>query len=276
MVRKLLHILALGLKELNSIRADPILLALTVYTFSYAVYAVATGAKTEVDHVSTAIVDEDHSELSRLIRQAILPPWFQPPVEIPATEIGPSMDASRYVFVIEIPPKFEQDVISNRYPSLQINMDATAAQFREIASTSSLLLSVHRRTALFSPPIANGIGVGRPACDEALVMTAAVIQFTAGCGTRVASTPAKAELLLASKTTGAVCSRASLATSSATSSSAVPSGNCLMSMTPIALPACGHTPAKTSAEWSCISPTSSPRKNPDAADALQVSGRLGS
>ena len=126
MVRKLLHILALGLKELNSIRADPILLALTVYTFSYAVYAVATGAKTEVDHVSTAIVDEDHSELSRLIRQAILPPWFQPPVEIPATEIGPSMDASRYVFVIEIPPKFEQDVISNRYPSLQINMDATA------------------------------------------------------------------------------------------------------------------------------------------------------
>ena len=125
-LRKLLHILALGLKELNSIRADPILLALTVYTFSYAVYAVATGAKVEVDHVSTAIVDEDHSQLSRLIQQAILPPWFQPPVEIPATQIGPSMDASRFVFVIEIPPKFEQDVISNRYPSVQINMDATA------------------------------------------------------------------------------------------------------------------------------------------------------
>ena len=94
MLRKLLHILALGLKELNSIRADPILLVLTVYTFSYAVYAVATGAKTEVDHVSTAIVDEDRSELSRLIKQAILPPWFQPPVEIPATQIGPSMDAA--------------------------------------------------------------------------------------------------------------------------------------------------------------------------------------
>ena len=36
------------------------------------------------------------------------------------------MDASRYVFVIEFPPKFEQDVVSNRYPSVQINMDATA------------------------------------------------------------------------------------------------------------------------------------------------------
>ena len=84
MLRKLFHILALGLKELNSIRADPVLLALTVYTFSYAVYAVATGAKIEVDHMSTAIVDEDHSELSRLIIQGILPPYFKPPVEIAA------------------------------------------------------------------------------------------------------------------------------------------------------------------------------------------------
>jgi ABC-2 type transport system permease protein len=125
-LRKLFHILALGLKELNSIRADPILLGMTIYLFSFGVYAVATGAKTEVDHVSTAIVDEDHSELSRLIRQAILPPWFKAPVEIPAAQIGPSMDAGRYVFVIEIPPKFEQDVISNRNPGLQINADATA------------------------------------------------------------------------------------------------------------------------------------------------------
>jgi ABC-2 type transport system permease protein len=126
MLRKVLHILALGLKELNSIRADPILLALTIYTFSYAVYAVATGAKIEVDHVSTAIVDEDHSELSRLIKEAILPPYFKPAVEIPATEIGSSMDANRFVFVIEIPPKFEQDVVTGRYPTAQINADATA------------------------------------------------------------------------------------------------------------------------------------------------------
>ena len=35
------------------------------------------------------------------------------------------MDANRFVFVIEIPPKFEQDVIANRRPSVQINADAT-------------------------------------------------------------------------------------------------------------------------------------------------------
>ena len=126
MIRRLFHILALCLKELNSIRADPILLAMTVYTFSYAVYAVATGAKIEVENVSVAIVDEDHSELSRRIAQAVLPPFFRAPVEIPAAEIGPSMDANRFVFVIEIPPKFEQDVVSGRTPTVQINADATA------------------------------------------------------------------------------------------------------------------------------------------------------
>ena len=36
------------------------------------------------------------------------------------------MDANRYVFVIEIPPKFESDVISGRYPTVEINADATA------------------------------------------------------------------------------------------------------------------------------------------------------
>ena len=107
MRRKLAHILALGMKELYSIRADPVLLVLIVYTFSYAVYAVATGAKLEIDHVSVAIVDEDHSEMSRRIKEALLEPVFKTPQEIAANEIGPAMDANRFMFVIEIPPKFE-------------------------------------------------------------------------------------------------------------------------------------------------------------------------
>ena len=60
MRRRLINILALGVKELFSMRADPILLLLIAYTFSYAVYAVATGAKLELDNASIAIVDEDH------------------------------------------------------------------------------------------------------------------------------------------------------------------------------------------------------------------------
>jgi ABC-2 type transport system permease protein len=101
-------------------------LLLIAYTFSYAVYAVATGAKLELDNASIAIVDEDHSEISRRIKGAILPPFFKPAEEISASKIAPTMDANRFMFVVEIPPKFEQDLVSNRRPSAQINLDATA------------------------------------------------------------------------------------------------------------------------------------------------------
>ena len=126
MRRRLINILALGVKELFSMRADPILLLLIAYTFSYAVYAVATGAKLELDNASIAIVDEDHSEISRRIKGAILPPFFKPAEEISASKIAPTMDANRFMFVVEIPPNFEQDLVSNRRPSAQINLDATA------------------------------------------------------------------------------------------------------------------------------------------------------
>ena len=126
MRKRLINILSLGVKELYSIRADPVMLVLIIYTFSYAVYAVATGARVEVHDASVAIVDEDHSEISRRIKEAILPPFFKEPQEIAASEIGPVMDSNRFIFVIEIPPKFESDLVSNRRPSIQINADATA------------------------------------------------------------------------------------------------------------------------------------------------------
>ena len=41
------NILHLVVKELRSLRADPIMLVLVIYTFSIAVYTVATGVKLE-------------------------------------------------------------------------------------------------------------------------------------------------------------------------------------------------------------------------------------
>ncbi|WP_112663451.1 ABC transporter permease [Microvirga flavescens] len=122
----LMNIFRLGIKELRSLKADPVLLVLIVYTFTFAIYAVATGARFEVDHAAVAIVDEDRSGLSRRIQDALLEPLFKRPVEIASSEIDPAMNAGQYVFVIEIPPRFEQDLISGRTPSIQINVDATA------------------------------------------------------------------------------------------------------------------------------------------------------
>ena len=126
MVARLFRILRLGIKELYSLKADPVLVVLIVYTFTFAIYAVATGAKFEVENAAVAIVDEDRSMLSARLHDALLQPFFKPPELIDADEIDAAMDAGRFVFIVEIPPKFEQDVIAGRHPSVQIDIDATA------------------------------------------------------------------------------------------------------------------------------------------------------
>ena len=116
----------LVIKELWSIRADPIMLVLVVYSFTVSVYTVSTGASIEARNLAVGIVDEDHSALSRHLRNALLPPIFQPPVVIPASAIDSEMDNERVVFVLEIPPKFESDLRAGRRATVQVNVDATA------------------------------------------------------------------------------------------------------------------------------------------------------
>ncbi len=116
----------LVIKELRSIRADPVMLFLVIYSFSLAVYTVATGAVTEATNLSVGIVDEDGSALSRQIAEALRPPTFQPPVHIQASDIDPMMDKNELLMVVEIPPNFEADVRAEHKTGLQVNVDATA------------------------------------------------------------------------------------------------------------------------------------------------------
>lgn len=126
MRRRLKNIYRLGLKELNSLRRDPVLLFLLFFTFTVAIYTVATGVQTEVRNASIAIADEDRSDLSRQIRAAFLKPYFKQPVSLGLEQIDPMMDAGLYAFVINIPPNFQADLLAGRRPTLQVNVDATA------------------------------------------------------------------------------------------------------------------------------------------------------
>jgi ABC-2 type transport system permease protein len=126
MALRLANVFRLGIKELYSLRADPILLVMIVYAFTFAVHAQATGAKTEVENVAVGIVDEDDSELSRRIAGAVLEPQFKRAVQLTPQEIDLGMNSGRYVFVLEIPPKFEKDVLADKRPTVQIDVDATA------------------------------------------------------------------------------------------------------------------------------------------------------
>ncbi len=126
MQRSLKNVYHLGVKELNSLRRDPVLVFLIFFTFTFAIYIIATNVQTELRNASIAIVDEDQSDLSRQIRAAFLQPYFQPPVLLELEQIDRAMDTGRYAFILDIPPGFQADVLARRQPELQVNVDATA------------------------------------------------------------------------------------------------------------------------------------------------------
>ena len=125
-MRALANIFWLGTKELRSFLNDFVLLGLVIYAFSLAIIAQAQSSSQEVHNASIAIVDEDHSELSRRIAHAFLPPYFQTPQPIAERDIVPLMNSGRYTFVIDVPPNLQRDVLGGHQPAIQLDVDATA------------------------------------------------------------------------------------------------------------------------------------------------------
>src|SRR5690349_9163005 len=98
------NIFWLGTKELRSFMRDFTLLGLVIYAFTIAIISQAQSYSQEVHNASIAIVDEDHSQLSRRIARAFLPPYFQSPQPISEKDIMPLMNARRFTFILDVPP----------------------------------------------------------------------------------------------------------------------------------------------------------------------------
>jgi len=127
-VGSLTNILWLGLKEIRSLMSDFVMVAFVVYAFTLAIYIQATGTSSEVNNASIGFVDEDDSALSKELFNAFYPPRFKYPVLIGATAAQAAMDEGRLMFVVVVPPRFEEDLRAGRKPGLQVNIDATAMQ----------------------------------------------------------------------------------------------------------------------------------------------------
>lgn len=125
-MHRIQHIFRLGVKELISPFRDPVLLFLIVYCFTFSVYLPAKSAVMELKKASVAVVDEDDSEASRRIADALLPPLFLPPGRIPFRGINRALDHGIYTFVVDIPPKFMHDLRNGDAPTVEIITDATA------------------------------------------------------------------------------------------------------------------------------------------------------
>ncbi|MBV7387939.1 ABC transporter permease [Pasteurellaceae bacterium TAE3-ERU1] len=126
MLRWLKNVYFLSVKELRSLFSDYTLIGLVVIMFTFTIYSIAKGITTEVKNASVAVWDQDQSTLSYQIRDAILPPYFNHVASITPDKIDKAMDEGEYIFVITIPPDFEQKVMAGEQPQIQLLVDATA------------------------------------------------------------------------------------------------------------------------------------------------------
>lgn len=125
MRKKVINIYRLGIKELQSLWQDKIMIALIIFSFTFSIYLKASSGNSELNKVPIAFVDNDRSVLSARILSSFYLPRFIPAKLIDSDEVDPGMDAGKYTFVITIPSSFEKDVLEGKYPELQLNIDAT-------------------------------------------------------------------------------------------------------------------------------------------------------
>ena len=125
MIQKLRNIYELGVKELIGLFRDPLMLALIVYSFTFAIYVGAVSSSDSVTNAAVAVVDQDRSNISQRIMESFLPPQFRLPAQIEQYQIDGCMDRGEYTFVLVIPPDFQRDLLAGKGPSIQLNVDAT-------------------------------------------------------------------------------------------------------------------------------------------------------
>ena len=149
-MRRVSIIFWLGVKEIISLRRDWVLMALLVWSFTLAPVMEATGVASSVNNASIAFADEDNSPLSRALTTAFFPPEFQPVVPIAPSAAADLMDKGEFLFVVAVPPGFEQDIRGGRAPEIQVLIDATAMEQAGIGASyiSNILGTEIRRFAV--------------------------------------------------------------------------------------------------------------------------------
>ena len=125
-MQKIRNIFHLGVKEILGLLRDPLLLALIVYSFTMGVISNAKSNPDAISDAAIAILDQDQTQLSRRICDAFLPPMFATPHYLTNyEEINDCMDKGVYTFIVVIPPNFQEKVLANNDPEVQLNVDAT-------------------------------------------------------------------------------------------------------------------------------------------------------
>lgn len=126
MLQRFSNMYYLGKKELTSLRSDAVMVILIVFAFTVFIIVPSKNAALDTRNASVAVVDEDHSTLSRQLQSALLEPYFKVPATIEFSSIDQLMAGGKYTFVLHIPHRFEAKLLAGKEPALNLLVDATA------------------------------------------------------------------------------------------------------------------------------------------------------
>jgi ABC-2 type transport system permease protein len=122
---RIANIVQLGIKELWGLIRNPMMLILIIYAFTVSIYTASRSQPETLNLAALAIVDEDKSPISGRIITAFNPPYFAIPQLISRAQMDSRMDAGIDTFALNIPPNFQRDLLAQRTPTIQLNVDAT-------------------------------------------------------------------------------------------------------------------------------------------------------
>lgn len=113
-------------KELYGLINDTTLVMLIIFIFTFVILTTKSADNSELNNVNVAVIDSDKSYLSTKIINKITPPMFKYPKEVNENDATLEMYKGNFVFVINIPNNFQNDILQGKDSKIQILIDTTA------------------------------------------------------------------------------------------------------------------------------------------------------
>ncbi len=129
------RLVSMTVKELLQLRRDPLLLGAIIYLFTVDIF-IAGGVKMQLDNAMVAVHDADHSMASRELIYRFRPPYFKLKGEILDAHEGIKLlDSGEAMLVLNIPPKFQHDLIQGKTADVLVQVDTSNSVLGFLASS---------------------------------------------------------------------------------------------------------------------------------------------
>lgn len=113
-------------KEMLQLLRDVPIVAFLVYSFTLAVYLTGNGIQSQLHNASLLVHDADHSVSSRELIHSFKAPFFRLEGEIADPQEGLRLlDRGKAMAVLEIPPRFHEQLVTGEPTAVQLLVDTT-------------------------------------------------------------------------------------------------------------------------------------------------------